>query len=105
MKNTIIASSLVAIIAIVGVYALAEKHVSAQTAQPQVTESQDTENSSGPDTDNIQDENGVLGNQDTTMDQDADKETNDDAGQNADQKTGPQGQDIPENSNDLPDSR
>ena len=106
MKNTIIASALVALVATGGAYAFIDRHASAQTASPSpavVTSPEKTPEA--PDTDNIQDEKGGPEKVDAVVGQDGDKETNDDNGQKLDQKSGVQETDAPENSQDVPDAQ
>ncbi len=113
MKNTIIASSLAAVALIAGGYALihtsARADVASQPITTSVSVSQDNTDKDvkgAQDTDNVQDENGGPEKPDTTVNQDTDKETNDDSTQGVAGKTSlTQGQDLPENSNDAPDSQ
>ena len=112
MKNTIIASSLVAVTLIAGGYALVHTLAHADVASqsvvsPSVSPSNtNTDVKDAQDTDNIQDENGGPEKADTAVKSDTDKETNDDSAQSVTGKTGStQSQDLPENPNDAPDAQ
>lgn len=112
MKNTIIASSLVAVVLIAGgyglIHTLAHADVASQSAVvPSVSPtSTNTAVKDAQDTDNIQDENGGPEKPDAVAAQDSDKETNDDTKQGVTDKAGStQAPDLPENSNDAPDAQ
>ncbi len=109
MKNTIIASSLVALVAIASGYTLSQRRVSAATAsQSQAavspTVSTSPETPTATDIDNIQDEGGAQNRQDA-VNEASGTETNDAAADAPDQKTEAQGKDTPENSHDVPDAQ